>query len=439
MDDFNNEEKQSIIKRVYDGQPKNEMDVYLMGFIERHNVARHRATKVDSRQNQSSFTFFAMKGNRRIQFCRNAFISLHAISNKAVSRLTNLLNANKSPIDGRGKHSNRPHVKPISVNSDIHDHIKSFPTYTTRYGSKPITYLNAELTVTKMHSLFLQKFPQYTTAVKYEYYLKYYNENFNYRFGRPQVDVCSTCEELGTKLKSPDLNNAAMRVAAAELIVHKRRAKKFYNKLSSIQQLSKDNPKVSGIVFDFMQNLPLPFIPVQEMFYLRKLWYFVFNIKDFQSGVSVFYNYPEGEGHKGPDEVSTFILDFIEQYVSKDVEILHVFCDACGGQNRNHTLVRMLLTLTMNGRFKEIHLQYPVRGHSFMPCDRSFGLLKRILRRHDRIYSPIQYKEVICNAKQTAPGYIVTDIDHEDIVDFKTWWPQYFKKSCQSKKPNRQM
>ncbi|KAG8241322.1 pre-mRNA-processing factor 17 [Homalodisca vitripennis] len=105
-------------------------------------------------------------------------------------------------------------------------------------------------------------------------------DNFGYRFGRPQVDVCSTCEELQTKIKSKTLNNNAKRTAAAEFVVHKRRANKFFSKLQEIKELSKARPEIMGIVFYFMQNLPLPHLPVQEMFYLRKLWYYVFNIFD---------------------------------------------------------------------------------------------------------------------------------------------------------------
>lgn len=35
-------------------------------------------------------------------------------------------------------------------------------------------------------------------------------------FGSPQVDVCSECERLGTKLKASNLNDHAKTVAAAD-------------------------------------------------------------------------------------------------------------------------------------------------------------------------------------------------------------------------------
>lgn len=433
MEHFSPDEKETIIKTLYNGRPKNEKDVYLMGLIERHEVARHRPVNESSKQTAYSYTYFAMKNNNRVKVCRTAFISLHASSNHAVSRLTSLLGSNITPEDGRGKHVNRGNVLPAVVNAMISDHVKCFPTYVSHYTSKPVTYLDAELTVSKMHMLFLEKHPHLKGTVKYEYYLKYFNENFGYRFGRPQVDVCPSCEDLNSKLKSSVLNDNAKRTAAAELMVHKRRAKKFYTKLKSVTELSKSDPKVGGVVFDFMQNLPLPAMPVQDIFYLRKLWYFVFNAQDLKTGQSVFYNYPEGEALKGPNEVCSFLHDFIENYVPKEVEILHIFSDACAGQNRNHTLIRFLLTLTMNKRFKEIHEYFPVRGHSFMPCDRTFGLIKRVIRKHDRIYVPDQYKELICKSKAKQPTFLVTDVCNEDIINFKSWWPVHFKKTTQSK------
>ena len=131
----------------------------------------------------------------------------------------------------RGKRNTRPHVLPVNILIKVKEHIDSFPKNQSHYSLKTIFYLDPTLTVKAMHSLFLKKYPELRNKVKYEYYLKYFKENFQLRFGRPQVDVCSLCEELGTKLRYPNLNDNAKRVTAAELMVHKRRAKKFYNKL----------------------------------------------------------------------------------------------------------------------------------------------------------------------------------------------------------------
>lgn len=49
---------------------------------------------------------------------------------------------------------------------------RSFFQNITHYKPVPIVYLDANLTVVKMHTLFIQKHPDLITVVKYEYYNK---------------------------------------------------------------------------------------------------------------------------------------------------------------------------------------------------------------------------------------------------------------------------
>lgn len=92
--------------------------------------------------------------------------------------------------------------------------------------------------------------------VTYKYFLQYYQENYGYRFGHPQVDVCSACEDLYSKIKSSSLNENSKRAAVAELLVHKRRACKCYQKLKSVTEMCSDRDDVAGIVFDLVGYLP---------------------------------------------------------------------------------------------------------------------------------------------------------------------------------------
>lgn len=155
MENFSPDERGEIIKNLYNGRPKNEKYVYLMGLIELHEVAKHRPINDNSKNTDYSYSYFALKNKIRVKVCRQAFISLHAISNSAVSRLTSLLGGKKSPQDGKGKHGKRANVKPAFIDALINDHIKSFPTHAAYYTSKPVTYLDAELTVSSMHNLIM--------------------------------------------------------------------------------------------------------------------------------------------------------------------------------------------------------------------------------------------------------------------------------------------
>ncbi|KAJ8887864.1 hypothetical protein PR048_014082, partial [Dryococelus australis] len=83
-----------------------------------------------------------------------------------------------------------------------------------------------------------------------------------------------------------------------------------------------------------------------------------------------------------------------------------MFSDACGDQNLN----RLACALTMQNRFKIIHQYYPIKGHSFMPCDRNFGTLDTCAKK------PI----------------ITFHMESDQCDTFKKWWPQYFLKLLKS-------
>lgn len=429
-DSFSQEEKSNLLKLVYSGKSKNQTDTFLMGLITRFDVERHRPKNDSSKQNVSSFKYCVLNGNTKVEVCRKAFLSLNSISNKALQRLTNLLNAGELPVDKRGFHGHQPRKSDETL-VKIKSHIESFPKKVSHYSSRTVTYLDATLSVKKIYEMFIAKYPDLTNEVKYEYFLTAYKQDYGYRFGRPQVDVCSQCEDLNIKMKS-SLNNNTKLVAAAEMLVHKRRANKFYKKMQSVPSLCEGKKDVMAISFDFMQNVPLPALPVQEMFYLRKLWLYVFSVHNLTTNEAVFYTYHEGSGKKGPNEVCTMLLDYINTKIPAEVKEIYVFSDACGGQNRNHTLLRLLLALTMTGRFNVIHHYFPVRGHSFLPCDRDFATVKRAIRKFDRVYTPLQYNKIIESAKVKGLKFIVKSMDHSDFIEFKKWWPTVFKKTTKS-------
>lgn len=98
---------------------------------------------------------------------------------------------------------------------------------------------------------------------------------------------------------------------------------------------------------------------------------------------------------------------------------LPLYSDNCWGQNKNHALSRLLTAMTELNEFKKIEQFYPVRGHSFLPCDRDFSIIKRELNRHDRLYSDDQVCELIMKSTK-YDKFTVLKVDTADILDFKT-------------------
>nr|CAI5835290.1 unnamed protein product [Callosobruchus analis] len=227
-----------------------------------------------------------------------------------------------------------------------------------------------------MYNLFCSKYPDVT--VSYYCYRQFFHENFNLHFGRPQVDTCTKCEELTLKIKSSTLGDAAKKAAVAQKMVHERSSKKFYTYLKTSSSEYRQRNDLGVICFDCMQNLQLPLIPVQDVFYPTQLTVSLFCIHDMRSGKSYFYTHP--------------------------VE---------------------------NGRFRKIEQIFPIRGHSFLPCDRDFAVIKRNLKKYDRLYDLHEYTEIIVASglKNKFTVHEIHAANNTDILDFKSWWPTYYKKT----------
>lgn len=391
---------------------------------------RPRVNPEGAKPKSHTFKYNVSSSCGKFAVCKAAFISIHAITSDRVRRLSNLLSLGKSPRDKRGQHTSG-NAKPGEVIRLIEDHIRSFPVKSAHYTNRDYQYLSEKLDIKKMHNLLLEKYPE--CSVKYSFYRRIFREKFSLSFGRPQVDTCCLCEELSNKIKSKSLNDTAKRVAVAEKMVHQRRAKKFFTKMESIQELCRNDPSVGGICIDYMQNLSLPSIPVQDTFYLHQLTVNVFNIHNFKTGKSFFYIYHEGLGKKGPNEVCSFIMDYIRREISESVTHLHIFSDGCGGQNKNHCVIRMCMALIDLGRFKTVNQYFPIRGHSFMPCDRNFAVVKKNIKKNDRIFLLKEYAELIITSSSKG-NFSVYLMDEENSVlkDYKKWWPQFYKKNCLS-------
>lgn len=127
--------------------------------------------------------------------------------------------------------------------------------------------------------------------------------------------------------------------------------------MREITELCKNSNDKAAIVFvfNYMQNIPLPKTLGQEMFYYRKMWHYIFCIHNISQDKSTFYTYNEGLAKKGTNEVCTFIAHYIDTFKPQEVKELYGFSDACGGQNRNHALVWLLLNLDTSERFKKIY------------------------------------------------------------------------------------
>lgn len=77
-----------------------------------------------------------------------------------------------------------------------------------------------------------------------------------------------------------------------------------------------------------------------------------------------------------------------------DVHCIKFYCNGCPAQNKNVSLMGMLMQWLYSTKtsVKHIHVIYPIVGHSFLPPDRVFGRIKKDVKKKNTIILPSEYR-----------------------------------------------
>ena len=96
----------------------------------------------------------------------------------------------------------------------------------------------------------------------------------------------------------------------------------------------------------------------------------------------------------------TQIKVFINFDSYRQVSRVELFSNGCRGQNKNNILLGMVqhwlheITVGGGNQIKDLLLIFPVRGHSFLPCDRLFGRISQDTASKLNITTPEKYHEI---------------------------------------------
>ncbi|KAJ8887475.1 hypothetical protein PR048_013690 [Dryococelus australis] len=217
--------------------------------------------------------------------------------------------------------------------------------------------LSPECNVKTMYQLFLEKHQQ-CANVKFEFYFRYFKSNFNLSFDQSRSDPCQTCEHIEKKTSPTNLHRF--------------------------------------LRFDYQQNITLYKVPSGDAFYKRQLW-------------------DETVGEETANEPICFPHHNVSNVLSPGIKVLYLFSDNCVSQNKKHALTQYLFYRVHSGCLKIIVHRLPEPWHSFMPCDRVFGLIEMNLRKLGRIILPTEYTNII---KRASKMFTLVEVDCTMILNF---------------------
>lgn len=439
-----NEEQRARILKYFNLLPsKDEQDLYLSGLISVLEIQRRRPRNEESVANLHTANYaYRVRLVEEIQqidvpVCASAFIAMHGITRQRTCSIKkSLLTTGKAPTDMRGKHSNRPKKLSLALKSKVMDHIRSFRGRKSHYSLKDSSklYLPEELNVKKMYDMFEDK-----NQLSYETYRSIFVNHFNIGFGYPRSDTCSSCDEFLAKMKALKVNLKSasdlekgdiekdMKKLQTENKLHKTKANVFYQRKRQTRIECQSSSLKEAVAMDFQKNLSMPNITTNDVYYKRQLTLNLFNIHELSTSESYFFCYPETIAKKGSDEVSSFLHNYIFNMLDKNTRELVIFCDSCGGQNKNYTMFRFIHYVVHNAkRLDMIKIIFPIRGHSYLECDRNMGCINQ----KSPCETPDDWVKVIREARKKPYPFHVIKVDQPLVRKWTTFLSPKYKKTC---------
>lgn len=398
-DNFDKNTQNKIFSEFWGIGVKEQQDTFLLSCLE--NVPKLRESIGKKKRDNQWKYYFTVQG-LKISICRNFLLSLMKISEKRV-RIIQKFKLSGEPVrDMRGKHDNRPNKISQNVYNMIKEHWAKFPSKKSHYGrtSERRYFDNPDLSVLKLFRAFQQYYFEQTKNVlkmKYNTYHRYFRENSIYSFRPPRTDVCDFCTKCKVLLEANPRDPCKIQYQ-----LHLKKTESYNALKKTLLESVRDNPDAETLIleFDYAQNLPIPKLNITSQFYKRLLWLYNFNIHCHNDGASSFYCFLEIVSKKGPNTVCSFLNHFITEKLQEmpNIKKIVLFSDACGGQNKNITMVMFSTWLAKSLNMPIEHI-FPVRGHSYNQCDRNFGRYSILLKSLETIETTEQYLNIMSSAR----------------------------------------
>ncbi|XP_045504864.1 uncharacterized protein LOC123701432 [Colias croceus] len=347
---------------------KVKQDVYLTRLMTSYEPQRRRGglgIGLKNRKMSCSYHLLS-KNNKMVTVCKEFFKVTFSVTNKRLQTINTSTYKGDLPQENRG--GDRRSTKSEEKKQSLRNFLKALPAKESHYNrlkSKRI-YLSSELNGAKLLRYYNSSVPANLRVSRSMFYDIFYKD-FNIGFSCPSSDACNVCTLWSYKIKN-ECDPAKKQILMVEKRVHKLRANAFY-------QYMKDEVEGSiSFCFDLQQVQPLPRTPIQDAFYSRQVSLYNFCIVDLKSKKPTFFTWNETQASRGSVEIGSALYTYLNGLdIPAEITTLRLFCDGCGGQNKNNHIIHMLLFWLHNNappHLRQINLTFPVRGHSFLPADR---------------------------------------------------------------------
>lgn len=349
-----------------------------------------------------------------VEVCKKTFCNIFQITKRRVATLVELKKGgNIQYVETRG---NKVKHRKFTEGDEktVIDHVNSFPRQESHYCREKTDceFLSQDLNISKMFAAFMTKFPN--SNINIRYYRDVFNKHFKkLSFKQPRTDTCGKCDLLSVESR----NSPGNRQIKQKLELHHRKAEQALEAMKADSMRSQEiNSEYSSAAMDLQKVLSLPTFTHSDMYYLRQLSNYNFNIHLADNKTGYMFLWHEGQSGRGANEIASCVLKGLTSSITTK-KVLTMWSDNCAGQNKNQMFIFLWLYLISNGYFQEINQKFLVKGHTYMQCDRDFALIEK-KKRVEKCEVPKDLVSMIIQSNHKHP-FLVTLMQDDDFFDFK--------------------
>ena len=358
-----------------------------------------------------------LRGHRVCQkfFCESLEISK--------MKITTLLQKKQIGVtkDLRGQHQGN------ALSNENHDEIiadiMSYPRTESHYSreTSESLYLDSNEYAAKMHRNFVEKWNQKHQDESKPPCVNTYKKVFkslNLKFKNLKSDTCKTCDKFKNMIHHSS-------TAEKDQIQHEREchwddATAIRDEMNDDFRLGKGCGTVQGICYDLEKTFLLPKATSGSFYYTRNFSTINCRIHDAKTDQGYFHIWTETDAGRGPQEIGSCLLKFLENHLEPEATTLILWADSCGGQNRNYILPLFLHRfLAAQSKLEVIIMKFLKSGHSFNICDTDFSSVEKAMRRTEEVFTPDDVIKVIEESRPNKP-FDVTRMTGNDFYSSKT-------------------
>ena len=223
----------------------------------------------------------------------------------------------------------------------------------------------------------------------------------------PRKDQCDTC--VSYHQKQPNVSEEDYK---------KHQLQKEEAREAQAEDIHNTSACQNVFCMDAQSVLLCPVTKASAMYYRTKLAVHNYTVYDSRTNTGYCYLWDESEGDLSANVFASILRKFLEEKVAlHEGDVVVLWSDGCGYQNRNVTLTNALFDLARKRKVIIIQ-KFLEKGHTQMKCDSMHSVIERKIRGKD-IYLPSSYATLCRDACRRKP-YEVQYLHHDDFSDFTT-------------------